>query len=304
MNRKSVFGLFALFLVGCAHEINLPPKAIELNRYGAEALAAGDLITAEARLSLAIQYNPKFVEAWVNMGLVELKLGNLVKARHDLSRAKSLNEDLPTPHHGLGMLAETEGKLIEAEKHYKEALKVDPGFAPARVNLGRLLYARGLAEAEHAQSEEEREAAHAALDEAREQFMQLTEVAPESIEGWLGLCESLIQLDRVPEVEEQLALARRRFGDAGPILVLRARMLLNDKRYADAEELLLPATQDGDRSHASNAWAWLAITRIGKGDTVGAMAAAREARGLDPSSGIAEYAMTQAKNTAVARTAQ
>ena len=66
----SVFALFCCLLAsvstGCASNPPLPPKAIELNQNGAAALAAGDLSTAEARLGLAIEFSPRFTEAWVN----------------------------------------------------------------------------------------------------------------------------------------------------------------------------------------------------------------------------------------------
>lgn len=68
--------LFALLAsVACSTVPPLPPKAIELNRDGAAALAAGDLATAEARLSVAIEYSPRFTEAWVNLGYVEMRRG-------------------------------------------------------------------------------------------------------------------------------------------------------------------------------------------------------------------------------------
>jgi len=41
--------LAAFLLGGCAGSAPLPPRAVELNRAGAAALAAGDYETAEAR---------------------------------------------------------------------------------------------------------------------------------------------------------------------------------------------------------------------------------------------------------------
>ena len=78
--------LAAVLSVGCASVPPLPPRAAELNRDGAAALAAGDLATAEARLAVALEYSPRFTEAWVNLGYVELRRGNLEKARKDGQR--------------------------------------------------------------------------------------------------------------------------------------------------------------------------------------------------------------------------
>src|SRR4051812_49530539 len=87
----------AVSLLGCAGAAPLPPKAIALNRAGAEALAEGDLETADARLSLALEYSPRFVEALVNQGLVELQRGNFDRARELFTRARRLNPDVAQP---------------------------------------------------------------------------------------------------------------------------------------------------------------------------------------------------------------
>src|SRR5262245_48488340 len=67
----------AALLLGCSSIPPLPPKALELNRLGAAALAAGDFDAAEARLSVALEYSPRFTEAWVNLGYVEMRRGKL-----------------------------------------------------------------------------------------------------------------------------------------------------------------------------------------------------------------------------------
>lgn len=274
-------------LLGCMHPAMLPPKAVQLNDEGAAALAAGDYTTAEARVALAIEYNDKFTEAWVNKGLIEYKKGFYEQARKSLAHARKLNSDLPTPHHGLGLVSEAESKLPEAEKHYKEALRVDPGFAPARVNLGRLIFQRH------------------AYEEAREQFFRLTEVAPESVEGWCGLIESLIQLEQEEEASAQVTIAVKRFGENnGRVNVLRARLEINEGRYTFAESLLVPATQDSDPLFAANAWAWLSIARTAKGDSTGAVYAAQEARRIDPANTVGQFALEQAQTLAAQRASQ
>ncbi len=107
-----------ILLLGCRAAAPLPAQAIALNRGGAEALARGDLETADARLSLALEYSPHFVEALVNQGLVELQRGNFERARELLMRARRLNPDVAQPHHGLGILAERQARPDEASRHY------------------------------------------------------------------------------------------------------------------------------------------------------------------------------------------
>jgi tetratricopeptide (TPR) repeat protein len=243
---------------------------------GALALAAGDVETAEARFALAIEYHPRFTEAWVNLGLVEMSRGNRVLAKKDFEKARDLNDDLPAPHHALGLLFDRGGQSAIAEHHYREALKVDPGFAPARANLGRILFRRG------------------AFDDAREQFERLTEVAPESMEGWAGLTESLLRLGREDDADEALARGRARIGDVPELLVLVARQLLRRRAFAAAEALLAPLTFHADPERQGTAWSWISVARLGEGRVDDAVAAAREALlagGPDP---LATYALRAA----------
>lgn len=271
-----VIGLFACHLLACASTPPLPPKAAQLNQEGAEALATGDLDTAGARLQVAVEYSPKFVEAWTNLGLVELRRGNLDLAHKYLAKARSLNPDLPAPHHGLGLLADRRGLGAEAEKNYKAALKVDPGFAPARVNLGRRLFARK------------------AFDEARDQFLRLTQVEPGQLEGWTGLAECLLALDREAEGDEVIAHARARFGDVPELRLLVARQQLRRSAWEEAEATLAPLTEDADRAREGSAWAWIGVARLGRGDKLGALRAAGAAQQIDREDPVAAHVVREA----------
>src|SRR5690606_28262316 len=141
--RGFVWCLVVLWIVGCASSPPLPAKAVELNDQGTLALRSGDLETASARFEVALEYNPRFVEALTNLGLVELQRGNFDRAGTLLRRARRLNPDVAQPHHGLGVLEERRARRDRASKHYQAALAVDPGFAPARANLARLYFNAG-----------------------------------------------------------------------------------------------------------------------------------------------------------------
>jgi tetratricopeptide (TPR) repeat protein len=273
-------------LMACARAAPLPAKAVLLNRDGAAALAAGDLEMAEARIALALEYNPRFTEAWVNLGLIEMRRGNFERAERDLVKARDLNPDLPAPHHALGLLCEYAGSLDDAEMHYRAALKVDPGFAPARINLGRRLFERG------------------AFEESREHFLRLTQVAPEFPEGWTGLGELLLRLDRVGEAGEVLAHARERLGSRPGLDLLEARILLRRNAFAAAEERLEPLTRLSDRKEVATAFAWLSVARFGQGDSPGAVAAAKQALLLDPQERVARYALQTVRGGAPAAAAK
>jgi tetratricopeptide (TPR) repeat protein len=269
-----VVGLVAWTLVtGCAGTVPLPKKALALNAAGADALARGDLSTAEARLSVALEYSPRFVEAWVNLGYVELRRGNFEQARRDFVKARSLNKDIPAPHHALGLLADQQGDGEEAERCYRRALEVDPGFGPARANLARRLFARGQ------------------YENAREQFQRLREVAPGVVEGWAGEAESLRALGRDVEAEQMIVLAREQVGEAPALLLLVARARLARGDWDEAEALLARVVGDRDRERAGTAWAWMAVARVGRGDAEGAREAASAALAIDREDPVARYAL-------------
>lgn len=269
----TVIALALAGLLGCAGTVPLPKKALALNAAGAAALAQGDLSTAEARLSVAIEYSPRFVEAWVNLGYVELRRGNFEQARRDLIKARALNHDIPAPHHALGLLADEQGDGEEAERCYRRALEVDPGFAPARANLARRLFLRGQ------------------YENAREQFQRLHEVAPDRAEGWAGEAESLRELGRDAEAERVVDRARGVLGDAPELMLLVARDRMAQGAWSEAEAILARLTGDRDRGRAGAAWAWIAVARVGRGDAEGARQAAEAALAIDRSDPVAVYAL-------------
>jgi len=261
-----------VLVTGCASTAPLAPKAIALNDQGAKALQADDLEHAEAELGLALEYNPRFTEAWVNLGLVEMRLGHFEKAHHDFRKAIELNPDLPAPFHGRGLLEEKMGELEKAEKSYREALKVDPGFGPARVNLGRLLFARR------------------DYDGAREQFLRLTEVAPDVVEGWSGLVESMLRLHREHEADQLLDKARERLGERPAFVLLVARRLLRQGDVASAIAALDPITRDGNPKIQAAAFAWMAVAQAARGDVEASRSAAHKALEIDPQNDVALFA--------------
>ena len=256
--------------LGCTGTAPLPPKAVELNHAGTEALAQGNLETAEARFALALEFHPRFVEALTNLGLVEMQRGNLTRATLLFERARRINSDLAQPHHALGVVAERQRRPDVASEHYREALRVNPGFGPSRANLARMLFAA------------------ARYDEAREQFARLVEVEPALLEGRTGLTESLLQLGRIEESDVVLERARADFGDTPDLVLLGARRMIRRGALGAAESMLLPLTQ-GEDDNSRAAWAWIAAGRLAAGDRTGALEAAGKALSRDRNDAVATF---------------
>jgi Flp pilus assembly protein TadD len=157
-----------------------------------------------------------------------MQRGNLARARLHFERARRINSDLAQPHHALGVLAERERRPDVAAEHYRDALKVNPGFGPSRANLGRILFGAGR------------------YHEAREQFLRLVEVDPGLLSGRTGLAETLLQLGREDESDAIVDQARDDFGDAPEIALLLARRSIRLGDLAGAESTLLPLTRGRD----------------------------------------------------------
>jgi len=275
LGQASRFSLVALLVVCCSSRPPLPPEAIALNDEGIGFLARGDLETADTRFRLALEYNPHFVEALVNLGLVELERGNFTRAKQLLERARRINEHVAQPHHGLGVLAERVGDAAAAAAHYRAALEVDPGFAPARLNLARLLF----------DSDQ--------LYHAKEEFTKLTQVAPDVAEAHAGLAETLIRLGRRAEAERIVASEAPRFPASTELQVLQARGELRRGQTERAVQRLSALTGRSD-ADAALAFSWLAVAELSRRRPAHAIGAAKRALALDRDSHVARHALEAA----------
>jgi predicted CXXCH cytochrome family protein len=273
----------AAALVALAQDAAQPPiaraSAVELlPGYGAEGVAALDAAASDpeeiVRLAAARSLDGLPLELRVDPARRALadprrairleaarSLGPLAsefmgpKERHALRTALAEYEslqlaaaDLGPAHHNLALLAESSGDAVSAEREYRTALRLDPAFQPARVNLATLL--------NRLQRNEE---ALALLREALER-------APEDGEIHYSLGLLLAEVGQLDAAEVQL-------GRAGALLPGRARVRYNHAlalqrlgRTQEAEAELLAALaglpEDRDVLHAlvmlhaqANEWA-------------------------------------------------
>jgi len=270
MRRLPPF-LLLLAASACSHASTLPPAAALHNDEGVRALREGDLETADHQLNLALEYAPDFVEALVNLGLVELERGNFERARVLLQRARRRQPDVAEPHHGLGVLAEREGDLEEAEVCYREALRVDPGFLPARMALARLYYDAGLLEA------------------ARVEFGRATAAAPEDAEVAAGLAQALMSLGRDEDAGRVIRGAQSA-GGAPALTLASARLLLKSGELGEARRRLEQLSVEQPELRAARL-AWLAVIELAERQPVKAEQLATEALGIYPAESVARWVL-------------
>ena len=120
-------------------------------------LGKGSLDQAAEHLRLALQLNPDSVEGHYNYGVVLGTQGKDEAAIVEFTKAAQLQPDHLNAHYNLGLALAKLGQPQEAERHYRQAIRLgelragraDARFALPHYNLGLLLQQQGrLAEAQ------------------------------------------------------------------------------------------------------------------------------------------------------------
>ena len=121
----------------------IPPESAEEWFDKALALEDSDPKAAQAAYERAVDAEPDFAAAWIN-------LGRLLHERHDEKKAEVVYRRAlqecgadPTLMFNLGVVLEDLGKLDEAVEAYQGAITEDPNFADGHFNLARLYEAQG-----------------------------------------------------------------------------------------------------------------------------------------------------------------
>jgi Flp pilus assembly protein TadD len=76
-------------------------------------------------------------------GVTLARMKRTAEARTHLEMSLKAEARQPVAHEVLGQLLEAEGKILDAVSHYKEAIRLRPDFAKARLELGAALARRG-----------------------------------------------------------------------------------------------------------------------------------------------------------------
>ncbi len=78
-----------------------------------------------------------------NLGIVLQSRGDLVGAEREYREAIKLDPVFANDHRNLGVILQGKGDLVGAEREYREAIKLDPGESILHVNLARFSRTRG-----------------------------------------------------------------------------------------------------------------------------------------------------------------
>jgi tetratricopeptide (TPR) repeat protein len=147
----------ALCIAGCASAPPAPPPVAEpaqataapvepviperANQQFAQAVAllqAGKLTDAELELKQLILAYPEYPGPYVNLGLLYERAGKYPEAEQALRQATQKGMPSALTYTELGITYRQLGRFKDAESAYGEAIKIDPNYAPAHLNLGVL----------------------------------------------------------------------------------------------------------------------------------------------------------------------
>jgi len=141
-DRRVELRVSAIDDLGLAGPPSRPVPYLEEGSYyrGHELFAAGDYRQAAPLLQKAVEFDPTNAQAWLELGLSQLELGEVEKAKQALARAVELDPSLEQqtllP---LAAAAEKAGQLKEAASYYEKARKIsarDATLGEVRVMLG------------------------------------------------------------------------------------------------------------------------------------------------------------------------
>jgi len=121
------------------------PSALLLLR-GVEEHRQGRLDRAEQLYRLALRANPRYVEAWRNLGSLMRERGVTDLALLFLRRAIALEPEAPATWSNLGNALAAAGQMDAALEAHRKAVALAPGVALSHYNLGLQLGDMGLLE--------------------------------------------------------------------------------------------------------------------------------------------------------------
>ncbi len=119
-----------------------PRYADAYTNIGEASRRLGEVVAAKQAHEKALQLNPRLQEAKLGLALLEQQSGNSKAAIEKIQEIVAQKESA-TAYFYQGIALHEQAKLPEAETAFRKALELDPSYAEARVNLGLILNQQG-----------------------------------------------------------------------------------------------------------------------------------------------------------------
>lgn len=114
----------------------LPPTAPVLNKMGIACEHMFMWDRARTSFEDAIKLNPKYAEAYNNLGTLSHSQGDLPRAEKMYRKSLKLKPDDPNTHQNLGTLYYAKRNFRKGDAEYRRALAIDPGILERSANRG------------------------------------------------------------------------------------------------------------------------------------------------------------------------
>jgi Flp pilus assembly protein TadD len=114
-----------------------------LLEYGNTCFKKGEFSEAATAFQKLTQLRPEKIEAWNNLGIVQIQDGNLDGALHSFEKVIELEPENAGALLNMGNYYAGKGMHEDAAEYFRKAVAVMPGFADAWYNLGNTLLAIG-----------------------------------------------------------------------------------------------------------------------------------------------------------------
>jgi arylsulfatase A-like enzyme/Tfp pilus assembly protein PilF len=108
-----------------------------------QALELGQAKTAEDALRRAVELNPRHAQARNALAALALARGELDAAEKQVREALATSADLPTARYNLGRVLEARGQLAQAAEAYRAELSKNPRHGRAHLRLAQILKRQG-----------------------------------------------------------------------------------------------------------------------------------------------------------------
>jgi tetratricopeptide (TPR) repeat protein/CHAT domain-containing protein len=118
-------------------------EAKELFNQGVDRYDVGDLEGAIAAYEKALEIDPKYYDAWNNLGNALKDLGRYSEAKAAFEKALEINPKFDYAWNGLGNALNNLNRYSEAKAAFEKALEIDPKFDYAWNGLGNTLKGLG-----------------------------------------------------------------------------------------------------------------------------------------------------------------
>lgn len=192
-----------------AAELKIPEKAQKEFDKGVDAFSGGDTKKAEASFEKAIEYYPKYANAYNNLGVLYIKTSQQAKAKEAFTKSVTVDDKFVPGYINLARLSFAEHNYPEAEGTVNKALAISPDNLEALTLLATSEYMnkeneKALANVRHIHSLPGHEA-FSGVHLLAAQILMAENERDQAIDQYIAFLQESPQDLRVPAVRKTLA---------------------------------------------------------------------------------------------------